>query len=70
MRRILLVLALAALVVAVAVGGSALAEVPNGAGCKGLEKAFEQQKDQGRGASHSKVKSVGEARGCEIDKIR
>ena len=70
MRRILLVMALMALVVAVAVGGPALADPPPGAGCQGIQNAHDVQKanageSKSQGFSNSNLKEVAKAHRCE-----
>lgn len=69
-RRILLVLASMALVVAVAVGGPALADPPPGAGCQGIENAHDVQKanageSNSLGFFNSNLKEVAKAHRCE-----
>ncbi len=67
MRRIFLVLVLAAILVTLVVAGSALAEVPLGAGCKGIERAVTHQKEnRPEGGNPVLEKEVGNTHGCKV----
>ncbi len=80
MRRIVLVLALTALMVAVALAGSALGQTVTEPGCGGLEQAAHAQEepapqppleekefaDRSQGEAHSAVQEVQSAHGCKL----
>ncbi len=82
MRRIVLVLALTALIVAVSVTGSALAQIPPNQSCEGLVTAVTKQEDAAlppadraksegsQGAEHSVVREKAEENpNCKLEKL-
>ena len=66
MKRILLVLALMMVMVAVALAGTAFAQVPLHAGCKGIENAIDKQKSLRPGVVNGHLEEVGKAHGCKV----
>ena len=66
MRRIVLVLALTAVLVAVALASTAFAQVAPGTGCEGIDKAIEQQKTKGKDrAEPPQLKDVSGKHNCK-----
>jgi hypothetical protein len=63
----LLVFVMTAFLIAVAIGGTALAAVPQGAGCKGIENAITQHSSNptDQDNAHSKIGDVEKAHDCK-----
>jgi hypothetical protein len=67
LKRMLLIFVMTDFLMALAIAGTALAAVPKGAGCKGIENAVAHQSSNPteQDDAHSNIGAVEKAHGCE-----